>query len=89
MQASLEAVQLMGHIDQAAGTFSGGMKRRLSVAIALIGKPLVVYLDEPSTGLDPASRRTLWKAIKEAKKISAVLLTTHAMDEAEVRCDQG
>jgi len=88
IKASLEAVQLMGHIDQAAGTFSGGMKRRLSVAIALIGKPLVVYLDEPSTGLDPASRRTLWKAIKEAKKISAVLLTTHAMDEAEVLCDR-
>lgn len=64
------------------------MKRRLSVAIALIGDPLVVYLDEPSTGLDPSSRRLLWDVIKKAKKEKAVVLTTHSMEEAEILCDR-
>ena len=88
IEASLRSVKLLGSIDDQAGTFSGGMKRRLSVAISLIGDPLICYLDEPSTGLDPASRRTLWTAVKEAKKKSAVLLTTHSMEEAEVLCDR-
>mmetsp|Transcript_26102 Transcript_26102/g.83321 ORF Transcript_26102/g.83321 Transcript_26102/m.83321 type:complete len:182 (-) Transcript_26102:288-833(-) len=64
------------------------MRRRLSVAISLIGNPLVVYLDEPSTGLDPASRRSLWAAVKAAKKDRALILTTHSMEEAEVLCDR-
>jgi len=88
VSAALQSVKLLQHIDGYAGTFSGGMKRRLSVAISLIGDPLVCYLDEPSTGLDPASRRTLWTAIKEAKKKSSVLLTTHSMEEAEVLCER-
>jgi ABC-type multidrug transport system ATPase subunit len=67
---------------------SGGMKRRLSVAIALMGDPLVVYLDEPSTGLDPSSRRLLWDVIKNARKDKAVVLTTHSMEEAEALCDR-
>uniref|UniRef100_A0A7S0QQ53 ATPase AAA-type core domain-containing protein n=1 Tax=Cryptomonas curvata TaxID=233186 RepID=A0A7S0QQ53_9CRYP len=71
-----------------AGTFSGGMKRRLSVAISMIGAPLCCYLDEPSTGLDPASRRTLWSCIKKAKKTRAIFLTTHSMEEAEGLCDR-
>jgi len=69
-------------------TFSGGMKRRLSVAISLIGDPRVVYLDEPSTGLDPASRRNLWDVIKQGKEGRAIILTTHSMEEAEVLCDR-
>lgn len=64
------------------------MKRRLSVAIALTGTPAVVHLDEPSTGLDPASRRLLWGAVRAAKRRSAVLLTTHSLEEAEV-CRDG
>ena len=64
------------------------MKRRLSVAISLIGDPLVVYLDEPSTGLDPASRRNLWDVIKQGKQGRAIILTTHSMEEAEVLCDR-
>ena len=68
--------------------FSGGMKRRLSVAISFIGSPRVVYLDEPSTGLDPASRRNLWKVVKQAKQDKAIILTTHNMEEAEVLCDR-
>jgi len=85
---ALGAVNLLGNIDDQASTFSGGMKRRLSVAISMIGDPLVCYLDEPSTGLDPASRRTLWKCIKEAKKTRSILLTTHSMEEAEALCDR-
>jgi len=88
IRQALNAVQLLPHIDQLSGTFSGGMKRRLSVAISLIGSPLVVYLDEPSTGLDPASRRMLWAAVKEAKTRCSILLTTHSMEEAEALCDR-
>jgi len=68
---------------------SGGQKQRLSVACALVGDPDLVFLDEPSTGLDPQSRRQLWSVIesyRERKK--TVLLTTHAMDEAEQLCDR-
>ncbi|XP_062196627.1 ABC transporter A family member 7-like [Phragmites australis] len=68
--------------------YSGGMKRRLSVAISLIGDPKVVFMDEPSTGLDPASRNNLWSVVKEAKKNRAIILTTHSMEEAEVLCDR-
>ena len=59
----LEDVQLTFAADRPCGNYSGGMKRRLSVANSLVGNPKVVYLDEPSTGLDPASRRTLWDCI--------------------------
>ncbi|KAL0693630.1 hypothetical protein Bca4012_060810 [Brassica carinata] len=71
-----------------AGNYSGGMKRRLSVAISLIGNPKVVYLDEPSTGLDPASRKNLWDVIQRAKQNTAIILTTHSMEEAEFLCDR-
>jgi len=88
VREGLKQVNLLHVVDEPAGTFSGGMKRRLSVAISLIGNPLCCYLDEPSTGLDPASRRTLWSCVREAKKSRAVLLTTHSMEEAEVLCDR-
>ena len=70
------------------GEALAGMKRRLSVAISLIGSPKVAYLDEPSTGLDPASRRNLWDVVKREKAGKAVILTTHSMEEAEVLCDR-
>jgi ABC-type multidrug transport system ATPase subunit len=60
----------------------------MKCAISLIGDPAVTYLDEPSTGLDPASRRQLWGTIAEAKHGKAVVLTTHSMEEAEVLCDR-
>ncbi len=87
---ALQGVNLFhgGVGDRPCGTYSGGMKRRLSVAISLMGNPPVVFLDEPSTGLDPASRATLWDVIKEAKKQRAIVLTTHAMEEAEELCDR-
>ncbi|KAM3262597.1 hypothetical protein ACQJBY_052994 [Aegilops geniculata] len=87
---SLKSVNLFrgGVGDKQVGKYSGGMKRRLSVAISLIGDPKVVFMDEPSTGLDPASRNSLWSVVKEAKKNRAIILTTHSMEEAEVLCDR-
>jgi len=87
VRTSLIAVNLLDNIDKPVGTFSGGMKRRLSVAMSLIGMPLVCYLDEPSSGLDPASRRQLWMSIQKAKASRSILLTTHSMEEAEGLCD--
>uniref|UniRef100_A0A7N0V1R9 ABC transporter domain-containing protein n=1 Tax=Kalanchoe fedtschenkoi TaxID=63787 RepID=A0A7N0V1R9_KALFE len=90
VEESLRGVNLFhgGVGDKQAGKYSGGMKRRLSVAISLIGDPKVVYLDEPSTGLDPASRSSLWNVVKRAKQGRAIILTTHSMEEAEVLCDR-
>lgn len=88
--AILKAVGLLPFADRHAGRYSGGMKRRLSVACSLIGDPSVVFLDEPSTGLDPASRRQLWRVISDAKRKhdKTIVLTTHSMEEADVLCDR-
>ncbi|KAF3322076.1 ABC transporter A family member 7-like isoform X4 [Carex littledalei] len=90
VEESLKSVNLFygGVGDKQVRTYSGGMKRRLSVAISLIGDPKVVYMDEPSTGLDPDSRNNLWNVVKRAKKDRAIILTTHSMEEAEVLCDR-
>jgi len=87
---ALSAVNLAQKAHVRVGSFSGGMKRRLSVACSLIGNPKVIYLDEPSTGLDPASRRQLWDVISNAKSSgsSSIVLTTHHLEEAEVLCDR-
>ncbi|XAR65460.1 Sulfate-transporting ATPase [Bertholletia excelsa] len=90
VEESLKSVNLFygGVADKQARKYSGGMKRRLSVAISLIGDPKVVYMDEPSTGLDPASRNNLWNVVKHAKQNRAIILTTHSMEEAEHLCDR-
>ncbi|KAG8475745.1 hypothetical protein CXB51_032540 [Gossypium anomalum] len=90
VEGSLKSVNLFhgGVADKHAGKYSGGMKWRLSVAISLIGDPKVVFMDEPSTGLDPASRNSLWSVVKQAKRDRAIILTTHSMEEAEVLCDR-
>ncbi|RCV04910.1 hypothetical protein SETIT_1G039400v2 [Setaria italica] len=90
IEQSLRSVRLFagGVADKLVGKYSGGMKRRLSVAISLVGDPKVVYMDEPSSGLDPASRKDLWKAVKSAKQERSIILTTHSMEEAEVLCDR-
>lgn len=68
---------------------SGGQKQRLSVALALINTPEIVFLDEPTTGLDPAARRNMWETIEHVKSSGAtVFLTTHYMEEAQVLCDR-
>ena len=64
------------------------MQRRLSIAISLIGNPQVVYLDEPTTGMDPVTRREVWDMIQKAKKGRVIILTTHSMEEAEVLGDK-
>lgn len=90
IDTALKTVNLFnaGVGDKQAGKYSGGMKRRLSVAISFIGDPKVVYLDEPSTGLDPASRRNLWDVVKSSKEGRSIILTTHSMEEAEMLCDR-
>jgi ABC-type multidrug transport system ATPase subunit len=84
----LASVNLTEFANVKAGKFSGGMKRRLSVACSLIGSPAIVFMDEPSTGLDPASRRQLWDVISAAKGNKSIILTTHSMEEADVLCDR-
>ena len=74
---------------KAAGSLSGGNKRKLSVAIALIAEPSIVFLDEPSTGMDPMARRFMWDVISRVSTVDAkcsVILTTHSMEEAEALC---
>ncbi|KFM23420.1 ABC transporter A family member 2 [Auxenochlorella protothecoides] len=85
--ALLEQVRLQGAARVRTGAYSGGMRRRLSVAIALLGDPLIVYLDEPTTGLDPISRRHVWDVIEAAKAGRAIVLTTHSMEEADILGD--
>ena len=83
---TLDQLELTPHRFKLAGRLSGGMKRKLCVAIALIGDPSVVLLDEPSAGLDPVSRRNLWNVILKTMAHRAVVLTTHSMEEAEALC---
>lgn len=82
-----EMVGLAGDpLRKRAGELSGGMRRRLSIAISLVTDPAVWVLDEPTTGLDPDTRNGLWNVINEASKSRAVILTTHSMEEADALC---
>ncbi|XP_077510991.1 cholesterol transporter ABCA5-like isoform X7 [Amblyomma americanum] len=73
--------------DVQAVKLSGGQKRKLSVGIALIGDPKIVFLDEPSSGMDPSSRRHLWSELQKRKEGKVIVLTTHFMDEADILAD--
>jgi len=85
----LEDLELTEKADAWVGKLSGGQKQRLAVATALVGNPRILFLDEPTTGLDPQSRRQLWEIVRVfQKKGGTVLLTTHYMDEAERLCDR-
>jgi len=85
----MEKVGLLEDAGRRAGTYSGGMKRRVSIAMALIHDPRIILLDEPTVGMDPQSRRAVWDFIAELKdKGKTVVLTTHYMDEAEELCDR-
>ena len=75
-------------INQRAKTLSGGYKRRLSIAIALISKPKILFLDEPTLGLDVFARRELWNIIKKLQKNITIILTSHYLEEIENLCDR-
>ncbi|KAL3640608.1 ATP-binding cassette sub- A member 2 [Castilleja foliolosa] len=84
----LAEVKLTDDAKVRSCSYSGGMKRRLSVAIALIGEPKLLILDEPTTGMDPITRRHVWDVIENAKKGRAIILTTHSMEEADILSDR-
>ena len=85
----LDDLQLGEKADAFVGKLSGGQRQRLAVATALVGNPRILFLDEPTTGLDPQSRRQLWDIIRSFQRNGGtVLLTTHYMDEAERLCDR-
>ncbi|CAM3620764.1 ATP-binding cassette domain-containing protein [Isoptericola cucumis] len=85
----LDQFSLSGDADRTPKKFSGGMRRRLDLAASMILAPRVLFLDEPTTGLDPAGRREVWQAVRElAAGGTTVLLTTHYLDEADQLCDR-
>lgn len=91
----VDALALLGKVSltdkwkSQAKELSGGQRQRLSIAVALVNDPLVIFLDEPTTGLDPQARRHLWDLIRGIQKAgTTVILTTHYMEEAEVLCDR-
>jgi ABC-2 type transport system ATP-binding protein len=87
-----ETVGLVGLEDKAdarANELSGGQRRRLDLALALVGDPDLIFLDEPTTGFDPAARRTAWNAVRTLKELGkTVLLTTHYLEEAQALADR-
>ena len=85
----LDFMELAGAAHQLVNQYSGGMIRRLEIAEALVHRPSVLFLDEPTIGLDPSARKRLWNTIKEWKKkySTTILITTHDMEEADKLCD--
>jgi len=88
----IELLELVNLKDKAKAKFkelSGGQKQRFSVATTLINDPKIIFLDEPTTGLDPQARRSMWELVKNIRtRGTTVIITTHYMDEAEVLCDR-
>ena len=85
----LRRLGLAAYADRCAGTYSGGNKRKLSTAIALIGNPSIVFLDEPTSGMDPGARRFLWNSILDMVRAGqSVVLTSHSMEECEALCSR-
>jgi ABC-type multidrug transport system ATPase subunit len=88
IQRTIEDMGLALKADARSGTYSGGNKRKLSVALSMIANPRVNFLDEPSTGMDPKTRRAMWEYIASKKSGRAIVLTTHSMEEADALSDQ-
>jgi ABC-2 type transport system ATP-binding protein len=85
----LHLVQLTGAVDRRVGTYSGGMRRRLDLALALVHQPQILFLDEPTTGLDPASRRDVWREVRRLNREfgMTIFLTTQYLEEADELAD--
>ncbi len=89
IKSLLKLVELEKVADRYASTYSGGMRRRFDLALSLIHKPSVLFLDEPTTGLDPHARQLIWSHLRELNKQGmTIFLTTHFMEEAEELCDR-
>jgi len=88
VEEMLDKLNLRPWANEISSSYSGGNKRKLSVGIALIGNPPIVFLDEPSTGMDPASRRSMWDLIQATMAGRSVILTTHSMEECEALCSR-
>jgi len=88
----MELLEMVNLTEKAKAQFkqlSGGQKQRFSVATTLINEPKIIFLDEPTTGLDPQARRSLWELVKNIRQRgTTVIITTHYMDEAEYLCDR-
>ncbi|OAB38995.1 ABC transporter ATP-binding protein [Paenibacillus macquariensis subsp. defensor] len=88
IQEVMELVNLKEHLYKQVGQYSGGMKRRLSLAISLLHEPALLILDEPTVGIDPILRQSIWRELRSlTAKGTTIVLTTHVMDEAE-KCDR-
>lgn len=86
IEKKLNEMDLKRYEDICSHMLSGGNKRKLSVALATLGNPPIIFLDEPSTGMDPEARRFMWDVISRIttrRKLSSIILTTHSMEEAE------
>ncbi len=85
----LEALDLEAAADRGTGTYSGGMRRRLDVGLGIVHRPRVLFLDEPTTGLDPQARARMWEEIRILREVgTTVFLTTHYLEEADALCDR-
>ena len=88
-QEILDALDLSDAADRTCKTYSGGMRRRLNIGIGMVRRPVVLFLDEPTTGLDPQARARLWDEIRNLRKTgTSVFLTTHYLEEADALCDR-
>ena len=86
---TLELVGLTNKADERVGRLSGGQKRRVDVALGIVGRPRLLFLDEPTTGFDPVARKEFWSVIEELREAgTSIVLTTHYMEEAERLCDR-
>ena len=85
----LEALDLAEAADRTCATYSGGMRRRLNIGIGMVHRPALLFLDEPTTGLDPQARARLWEEIRKLRETgTTVFLTTHYLEEADALCDR-